>query len=454
MVRRSPSRSRWTWSSEDTDALLDVLRRGSPRAIRLLDVTGVLERGIPTVADARRPPPRRPDRARSRARAAVPHHRPAAGAARRPRRRSTGVVGRPRASTVTLAALVIDVAGIDAGATAVRRLLEELAIVDPRPVGARAGVVADADRRRGRPGRRTPRPSCASWPRRSGPLDTAELAYVLAVASSSDRRRRERLDELHALRRRPAAAPRGVRRRRPLARRPAPGRGRGPDDGRGRAGAACATRPVSYLLTHEPDELARQARLVEPLPPQGTVRVAVSPDEHPDHWLVDVACRDADGVLARLAGALTATGCDIAAATVATWADGAVVDTFLVRSAVRPRARRLAEQMEAGLRGRLVVEPLDRPRHRVRQRLAAVADVVHGQRAGPAGDPVVARRRVRVRRCRRAQRPAEQGRRRDRRPLLPQRPARSQARRAGDGPGLERARTATCRGGRACGLWR
>ena len=32
-----------------------------------------------------------------------------------------------------------------------------------------------------------------------GSVDTAELAYVLAVASSSDRRRRERLDELHAL---------------------------------------------------------------------------------------------------------------------------------------------------------------------------------------------------------------------------------------------------------------
>ena len=209
--------------------------------------------------------------------------------------------------------------------------------------------------------------------------------------------------------------------------------------------------PISYLLTHEPDELARQARLVEPLPPQGTVRVAVSPDEHPDHWLVDVACRDADGLLARLAGALTATGCDIAAATVATWVDGAVVDTFLVRSAVRPRARRLAEQMEAGLRGRLVVEPLtdlDIAFDNASLPWQTSCTVSGPDRPGTLSSLAAA---FAVRRRRRPQRPAEQGRRRDRRPLLPQRPARPQARRAGDRSGLERARTETCRGGRACG---
>ena len=53
-----------------------------------------------------------------------------------------------------------------------------------------------------------------------------------------------------------------------------------------------------------------------------------------------------DGLLARLADALTSAGCDIAAATVATWPDGAVVDTFLVRAAVRPPAKRLAGQIE------------------------------------------------------------------------------------------------------------
>ena len=116
--------------------------------------------------------------------------------------------------------------------------------------------------------------------------------------------------------------------------------------------------PSGFLLAHEPDELARQARLVEPLPPRGTIRVAVSPEGTPDHWLVDVAALDTDGLLARCAGTLTAAGCDIAAATVATWPDGAAVDTFLVRAAVRPSARRLAERMEQSLGDPLHLQPL------------------------------------------------------------------------------------------------
>ncbi len=107
----------------------------------------------------------------------------------------------------------------------------------------------------------------------------------------------------------------------------------------------------SYLLSHEPSELARQARLVEPLPRSGTVRVAVSPDPEPDHWRIDVACRDVDGLLARLTKVLTDQQLEIEAATIATWPDGAVLDSFLVRSRVRPAARLLAEAFEAHLRG-------------------------------------------------------------------------------------------------------
>jgi [protein-PII] uridylyltransferase len=98
--------------------------------------------------------------------------------------------------------------------------------------------------------------------------------------------------------------------------------------------------------------------LIEPLPGRGVVRVAVSPDARPDHWVIDVACRDVDGLLARLARTLTAAGCDIVSATLATWDDGGVVDTFVVRSAVRPRARALSEAMEAALRHKVVVEPV------------------------------------------------------------------------------------------------
>ena len=118
----------------------------------------------------------------------------------------------------------------------------------------------------------------------------------------------------------------------------------------------------------------------------GTVRVAVSPDGTPDHWIVDVACRDADGLLAHLAEALTATGCDIAAATVATWPDGAVVDTFLVRAAVRPPARRLADADGGGARRAARPGAARRPStSQFDNDVAAVAHVVHGHRSRPPG---------------------------------------------------------------------
>ena len=72
-----------TWTGADTVALLDVLRRGNPRAVRLLDVTGVLERGVPTVAAAVARRRADPGGARPAARAAVPDRRPPRRAARR-----------------------------------------------------------------------------------------------------------------------------------------------------------------------------------------------------------------------------------------------------------------------------------------------------------------------------------------------------------------------------------
>ena len=66
--------------------------------------------------------------------------------------------------------------------------------------------------------------------------------------------------------------------------------------------------PTAYLLSHEPEELARQARLVEPLPRPGTVRVSVSPNPEPDRWTVDIACRDSRGLLARLTDVLADFG--------------------------------------------------------------------------------------------------------------------------------------------------
>ena len=115
--------------------------------------------------------------------------------------------------------------------------------------------------------------------------------------------------------------------------------------------------PASYLLTHEPEEIARQAELVEPLPRAGIVRVAVSAQPTRDYWKIDIACRDADGLLARLTDVLTVHRFDITSADIATWPDGAVLDSFTVRSSVQPDANELAANMEARLRKPLRATP-------------------------------------------------------------------------------------------------
>ena len=116
--------------------------------------------------------------------------------------------------------------------------------------------------------------------------------------------------------------------------------------------------PRSLLLREPATELVRQAQLIEPLPRPGTVRVAVTPDERPDHWRVDVACRDQSGLLARLSSTLNNSNHDVVRASVATWPDGAVLDTFVVVSAERPGARVLGEALEKSLPG-----PLPEPQY-------------------------------------------------------------------------------------------
>jgi [protein-PII] uridylyltransferase len=257
---------------------------------------------------------------------------------------------------VTLAALTIDVLGVAASPAAIHELLVELAVDDAavieRTIDAARLLRAAASDVDG-----YDRAEMTQLAAHIGTLPALAAAHEVAVASTPDDDRRSRLGQVRDLLVEILAHPELL----------------GPDatslaDARRRAALAMAAddasrrrlqdAPDGYVLAHEPDELARQARLVEPLPERGTVRVAVSPEGTPDHWIVDVACRDADGLLARLADELTASGCDIAAATVATWPDGAVVDTFLVRAAVRPAARRLATRIESTLDTPPTPEPI------------------------------------------------------------------------------------------------
>ena len=110
---------------------------------------------------------------------------------------------------------------------------------------------------------------------------------------------------------------------------------------------------AGYVIAHDPETIVRHATLVEPAPRGRAVRVNVIESGRRDEWLVDIATRDARGLLARMTKVLADRGLDIVYADLATWPDGAVLDTFTVRSGQRPNAQMISFDLERSLRTRV-----------------------------------------------------------------------------------------------------
>jgi len=331
------------WQPDDTATLVRVLREGTPRSWRLLDASGVLERALPEVADA------------------MGHRRADLGdldptsALRFPVAERLQALAPDAASQIlTTAALVADVCA-DAGdgeacSTSLARRL-----APPDTVARVTDLVADAHLLRA--GTRQPdtldRTAVLQLATHLGSLGHAHEAFLLAraigeLAPHHEQALVERLRQVNAALEHPELT--GTEAfdlataRRSSAERIAH------DDA---VSDRLRSASNAYLLSHEPEELARQARLLEPLPRPGTIRVSVSPEALVDHWKVDVACHDSRGLLARLTDVLAEFGLEVVSADIATWPDGGVLDSFVVRSARRPAARDLARAMEASLGGPL-----------------------------------------------------------------------------------------------------
>ena len=338
------------WEAHHTPALAELLRADEPRSWRFLDVTGVLSRALPEVATAmarRRADMSDLDPLGSLRFAVVdrlhdlPERNPGLGVA---------------TEDLVLAALVSDVA--DAGNPASTRALADRLVGHSGDGTAADRIVSIVD---------DSRLLRASAHDRSG-FDEHEVlqlathlasrahahdAYVLALALGELSAAQRNLLDAHYERVLDVLDH--------------------PDRQHGEATNIAASRRVAaehllaeaapierlrfastaYLLAHDPEELARHARLVEPLPRAGAVRVAVSPEPDAGLWKIDIACRDTTGLLARLADVLATDHLDIASADIATWPDGGVLCSFVVRTATRPAARVLAERFEARLGTRL-----------------------------------------------------------------------------------------------------
>ena len=334
-----------TWTTDDTASLLRLVRTHEPGAWRLLEVTGVLERTLPEIAEAIR-----------RRRADVTDLDPLGALRFRVSERLDDLaveIGHP-SDDLVLAALAADVCrGASASPQCWSTLLERLLPTDD--VQRVVAIITDARLLR----------ASADDPRGYEQREVLQVAthlassshardaYQLALALGSlPTWQRELLDECHLLiddvldhfdaDGTEAIHPADARRlaaRRLLTETAAIDR--------------LGSAPIAYVLSNSSEELARQSTLIEPLPRSGRVRVAVTPLEEPGHWKIDVACRDSDALLAHLTEVLTGHALDIIDATIATWPDGGVLDTFIVYSDAKPTATDLAAEFERSLRRRL-----------------------------------------------------------------------------------------------------
>ena len=331
-----------TWTRDDTASLLRLLRSGDPSGWRLLEVSGILDRALPEIAESMR-----------RRRADVSDLDPL-GALRfhvAERLDDLAVENGYPSDDLVLGALAADVCRDtpDPHRSSIALLDRLVSAIDARRI---CTVVDDARLLR----------ASSSSPSGFDEREVLQLAthlasphqardaYQLALALGPlPGWQREAIDQRYALIHEALAHPeltggeainlaaaRRLAAQRLLDEIPAIERMR--------------FAPTSYVLSHTPEELARQALLVEPLPRSGAVRVAVSAAEEPERWKIDVACRDSHALLAHLTEVLTKRGLDIADATIATWPDGGVLDVFVVCSPVEPGARELADAFEASLR--------------------------------------------------------------------------------------------------------
>ena len=337
------------WDSPSTQRFIALLRAGNPRSWRFLETLGILERAIPEVSAAlraRRADPSELDPLRVLRFPTVDRLiELAPGGADDEFAGEWGLL--ERVDPLLLGALVLDLVDLSGDNNDVARsVLDQLSIPsdDERETAA---LVQDASLLLASLHDPDALDSLMikQLATHIGSEDRRRRLYLLSIASTDlDAFERAVLDELNDR----IGAELGGRDGTDLcdARRDTAQRLAGDEP----ASERIAHAPRSYILANEPEELVRQARLAEPPPRSGTARVAVTGHELAQHWQVDVASRDQQGLLATITRVLTDARMDILNASVATWADGVVVDSFVVVSNTRPAARDLSTAIEAGLR--------------------------------------------------------------------------------------------------------
>jgi hypothetical protein len=109
------------------------------------------------------------------------------------------------------------------------------------------------------------------------------------------------------------------------------------------------TAPTAFVLTHEPHHIAAAVRHLDPMPAKSSALVSIEPIDSADTWLVRVVTHNTKALLARISDALHSANLNILGADLATWPDGAVLDTFEVSSPAPPSAERIQQFIDERL---------------------------------------------------------------------------------------------------------
>jgi len=341
--------SAFRWSDAASERLFATLVGGNPRSWRFLETTGLLERALPELAEA-------VDRRRADPSLLEPAHVLRFALVERVREIEADdpaavaqAVKLEHPEWLLLAALILDAAGEDAEPVSLARRLiarldlgaageEEIALL----VGDAGLLRAAATRLDGLDEERVMQ--LATHLERP---ERARALYLLTLALGElEPWERERLDELLklilAVLERPSIT--GLEARNVVERRRAEAIRL--SNGDVAVAERIAHAPRAYLLNQDAADIARQARLLEPLPGRGRARVAVEPIGDGE-WRVEVASRDRPGLLARVSGELSRHGLDVVDAIIATWEDGGALDAFRVVGHTMTAADTLREEIEA-----------------------------------------------------------------------------------------------------------
>jgi len=339
------------WDRDATTQLLRLLRVGSPRSWRLVEVSGLFERSIPEIAEAIR-------RRGSDVTELDPTHSlrfPTVEALR-----EFTAVASSQSDTLLLAAFLADIGDMSTSINAVLQRLD-LDILFAKEVedlltGAallRAGVEREPhrvdERLIGDIAHSLKRPGVVERSRlladAQGGLKSWQHAAMIDITTGVQEvlAHPELLsgenDSLAELRRRQASE---------LTTDPA-------------LLDRIAHAPTTYVLAYEPAMLLDHAQLIEPAPHGRKVRVSVQPTGTAGQYVVNVACRNRKGLLSRLSGVLADQNISVVSASLATWPDNSVLDTFTVRAATPPSPSDLEAKFAVSLRGKARPRKLSMP---------------------------------------------------------------------------------------------